>query len=399
MTTTNSYRLSYARLLILTRTPERKMIVPDMSYPPPLPVSPLQYGSRMHEARPGIITAMGVMSIILGCLGALMSLSSIFSTFVFFAMSRMPAPVPMPMPVTPNVSVNSSTTSGGSVMVGGIPATADTSDDAMPEAQRQIVIDTLASMSNIDEQRQKHLDLLLSVSGQKVFPFGDRITRDLIRRNVTERGTLPPSPNGGAGAAYFLIGTGRLELYEDHAVFRPDGSSAVVSATTNPSSDDDGSASDSASATSPPGMRPGPRMTVRTGRTMTFNMSKPALVVGVITSILSCGLAIYLLVIGIMVMRDSLSARKLHWIYITIKIPLVIASAIAAAVVWSSFGNAMVANATPGTPPPPAFMGSFMAIGAIFGSLFGLAYPVGLIFVLMSRTAKTYYSPERMAGM
>jgi hypothetical protein len=377
-----------------------------MSYPPPLPISPLQYDSRMHEARPGIITAMGVMSIILGSIGALMSLSSIFSTFVFLAMARTTIPMPPPTPGPMNVTVNSPTgggggSPGGSVMVGGIPTTADTSDDTMPEAQRQIVIDTLGSMSNIDEQRQQQLDLLLSVSGQKVFPFGDRITRDLIRRNVTERGTLPPSPNGGAGATYFLIGTGRLELYDDHAVFRPDGSSAVVSATTNPSSADadsgDGSsASASSNAPRPLGVRARRSgAVVGTARTVKFNMNKPAMVVTIITSILSCGLAIYLLVIGIMVMRDSLAGRKLHWIYVGLKIPLVIASAIAAAVMWSSFGNAIAANAGPGAPPPPAFMGSFMAIGAIFGSLFGLAYPVGLIFVLMSRTAKQYYSPER----
>jgi len=134
---------------------------------------------------------------------------------------------------------------------------------------------------------------------------------------------------------------------------------------------------------------------MRTGRAVTFNMNKPAMIVAIITGVLSCGLAIYLLVIGIMVMRDSLAGRKLHWIYVGLKIPLVIASAIATAVMWNSFGNAIAANATPGAPPPPAFMGSFMAIGAIFGSLLGLAYPVGLIFVLMSRTAKAYYSPER----
>jgi hypothetical protein len=373
------------------------MIAPRMSYPPPLPVSPLQYDHRMNEARPGIITAVGVMSIIIGCISGLMSLSTVFSTLMFFAMSKMP--IPGPMTVTPPGAVTAG--SGGSVTVGGIPATADDSADAMAEAQRRIVVDTLAGMSGLDEQRQKQLELLLSVSGQKVFPFGDRITPQLIRSNVTERGTLPPSPGGGAGATYFLVGTGRLEVYDDHAVFRPDGSSAVVSATTNPSADDSSSTSASSSSSSTSvtvvgrGGRTRSSVTMTAGPPIRFNMSKPAMLATVIVAALNLCLAIYLLVIGIMVLRDALSGRKLHWIYVVLKIPLVIAGGIAGWFLWRSFGNSFMAAATPpGTPAPP--MGNFMALSAVFSSLFALAYPIALIFVMSSRTAKRYYSAERI---
>ena len=84
-------------------------------YPPPLPpmpVTPLNYDQRLSEARPGIITAMGVLSVVIGCISGLMSLSGIFSTFVFFAMSR--TTIPTPMVATPTVTVTP-----GSVSVNG----------------------------------------------------------------------------------------------------------------------------------------------------------------------------------------------------------------------------------------------------------------------------------------
>jgi hypothetical protein len=302
--------------------------------------------------------------------------------------------------VDATVSSNGAT-GAGSVTVGGIPTTAENSEDTMPDQQRAIVVATLSAMSNLNDQRVQQLNLLLSVSGQKVFPFGDRITHALIRSNVTEHGTLPGA-NGETGATYFLVGTGRLELYDDHAVFRPDGSSSVVSATTNPSTEQDDSSVPGSPY--PPRIRVGSggrrtTMAMRPGPPIRFNMSKSAMIFSILTSIVSLGVAIYLLVIGILVLRDSMSARKLHWIYVAIKIPLVFAAAIAAWFVWNSFGSTIVAaGTTPGAAPPPG-MGAFMALGAVFSTLIGLAYPVGLIFVLMSRTAKQYYSPLRREGM
>src|SRR4029453_5503534 len=99
---------------------------------------------------------------------------------------------------------------------------------------------------------------------------------------------------------------------DDHAVFRPDGSSAVVSATTNPSADDSSSTSASSSSSSPSGTVVGRGGGTRSPVTMTagppirFNMSKPAMLATVIVAALNLCLAIYLLVIGIMVLRDAL---------------------------------------------------------------------------------------------
>src|SRR5689334_8476483 len=182
---------------------------------PPLPVTPLNYDNRMYVSRPSLITAMGVISIIIGCMSGLGSFSGIFSTLAFSAMSR----TTIPTGATPSVTVTSGTgsvsvsavvpgapgapgappagntgnpansaNSPGSVTVGGVEATAEDSQDAMAEPQRRIVLDTLSRMSSISDQRQQQLELLLSVEGQKVFPFGDRITPQLIRSNVTERG-------------------------------------------------------------------------------------------------------------------------------------------------------------------------------------------------------------------
>src|SRR5689334_8786970 len=62
-----------------------------MTYrPPPLPVSPLAYDVGPGGARPGIITAMGVMSIIVACLSGLASLWALFFGLGMLMMSQIP---------------------------------------------------------------------------------------------------------------------------------------------------------------------------------------------------------------------------------------------------------------------------------------------------------------------
>src|SRR5439155_5588420 len=184
----------------------------------------------------------------------------------------------MRMPPAPAASVAMATTSplnlpagGGTVTVGGIPMRPEETDDGLTEPQRRVIVVTLTRLGGLDEQRQKHLDLLLAVSGQKVFPFATSpgLTMTKVRSNVTEKGTLP-SARGGNGPDYFIVGTGRLECYDDHAVFRPDGSTDVVSATANPSDEqatpaDEGSTGDT--STTAPAAAPAPGPTMRTQTT------------------------------------------------------------------------------------------------------------------------------------
>jgi len=79
-------------------------------------------------------------------------------------------------------------------------------------------------------------------------------------------------------------------------------------------------------------------------------------------------LAAYLLIIGIMTLRNSRRALRLHWVFVWLKIPLAEVSGIGA--VWTFrvvFGSAQ--------EPPPAF-------SVVMGTVMALIYPVGLIFAL-----------------
>jgi hypothetical protein len=68
---------------------------------PPLPVQTLDYSPPRKSGRPGILTAVGVMSIVIGALSLLMGCSSVFMLVMMQAMSRAaPPPAPATVPAT-----------------------------------------------------------------------------------------------------------------------------------------------------------------------------------------------------------------------------------------------------------------------------------------------------------
>ena len=394
-----------------------------MSYPP-YNVEPLGYdmAGGLYRGRPAIVTAMGILSIIIACLSGIFSLLGLFYAFGMFMVSKMPIPTiapPTTVMTTPGGSGAGATTapvadgsdesakpaSGGVVTIGGVETAAADSEDALAEPQRRVIVTTLTRMSGMDEKRQKHLDLLLSVAGKRVMPMAGSpgLTMQKVRANVTEHGTLP-SAGDGAGPDYFLVGTGRLECYDDHAVFRPDGSIDVVSASTTatPTSSDDGSGSQqwrgagggssrSRFTVGKPGFSP-----------PIIKISPLASGMSILGEAASLALAIYLLVIGIVVLRDSRSGRTLHWWYVLLKIPVVIVLTVAWGFVWRDLSNSMnaflAANPPPGmprTPTPFGGAGSIMTAWLTGAAVLALAYPIGLVFVLMSRTVREYYGSVR----
>src|SRR2546429_7800453 len=96
--------------------------------PPPIPAVPLGYAPPPREGRPGIVTAIGVASLVVACLGGIASLSGIASGIAFLVMGRMkfPAP-PAPVPVY--------STSAVGVTAGGMVVDPRQSPNAMPVAQ------------------------------------------------------------------------------------------------------------------------------------------------------------------------------------------------------------------------------------------------------------------------
>src|SRR5580658_6991041 len=75
-----------------------------MSIPPPIygsPPGPLEYAAPI-PMRPGILTAVGVLSIIFGAISALVSGGGVLSGIIYLAMSNIhiPMPIPATMPAT-----------------------------------------------------------------------------------------------------------------------------------------------------------------------------------------------------------------------------------------------------------------------------------------------------------
>jgi hypothetical protein len=265
-------------------------------------------------------------------------------------------------------------------------------------------------MSGLSDARQKHLDLLLSVAGKKVMPVASSpaITMQKIRANVTDVGILPSASGDGTGPNYFLVGTGRLECYDDHAVFRPDGSTDVVSASASAAGTDDGSGAGASATPQAAGSRTRRRGAATAPfavKTMTFRVNPLASVGTVLGELASAAMAIYLLVIGVIVLRDVRAGGKLHWWYVAIKIPLVIVTAVSWWIVWrdltSSVAAFFAANPLPGMPPGAAPGGALSALGGVvamwmtFAALIALVYPVALAIALSSRTVRDYYGSVR----
>jgi hypothetical protein len=91
----------------------------------------------------------------------------------------------------------------------------------MPVADRKIVAEGLATLRTLSEQRLAQLDLLLAEGGKDIFLLtGAAITPQAVAANVSDSAKIPGIA-GREGPDVFVLGQGRMEVYDDHAVFFP----------------------------------------------------------------------------------------------------------------------------------------------------------------------------------
>jgi hypothetical protein len=112
-------------------------------------------------------------------------------------------------------------------------------------------------------------------------------------------------------------------------------------------------------------------------------------------SLLSVAAAVVLVVGGIQLLRDKLIARRLHWLFAIAKFPIVVLASIAT---WLSYVSIL---ATAGTPMPQ--MSNWLVLlSTLMSATFALAYPIALLIILSTRTAKSYFAsleePEVVAA-
>jgi hypothetical protein len=110
----------------------------------------------------------------------------------------------------------------------------------------------------------------------------------------------------------------------------------------------------------------------------------PAILV-VSEAIFSVLLSIYLLVIGILTLRQNARSRQLHVIYALLKIPLAILCGIGWSWLIGTFIAALPNNAG-GSP-----VAAVRAFVLVFASGVAILYPIGLLITFMTPTVKRYY--------
>jgi hypothetical protein len=109
---------------------------------------------------------------------------------------------------------------------------------------------------------------------------------------------------------------------------------------------------------------------------------------------LSLCVAALLIFAGIWMLRDSPAAGRLHRIYVALKIPLIALAAIATWWTTSGLMSSVTAMAAHSIAPAvmPTFGNMIAVIQAIVGAVFALLYPIALLIVLSSRTAKEHFN-------
>jgi hypothetical protein len=323
-----------------------------MSLPPPeLPpfARTLEYAAPV-ERRPGILTAVAVMSIVIAALGVIMNCSGIFQAYAFSQLGPRitmapAAPTPAPALINPN---------------------------ALSPDKHQIVLITMTEIASLTPTRVKMLDLLLTQAGTELFPFDQsQITPQSVRGVISESGRAR-GDEGQSAKDYFVLSTGRIELSDDSAVFHQTRgesfsvslrsthhSTMIISPTTTP-------------ATLPviPLLAGMARFAIWTGLDAA---------VGLLTAVL-------LLIAGIMVLRDSPRGRRWHIVWAWIKLPLAVAGGI---VYWLQM-SAMMSSISAGNP-----LGNYIwALSAAVQAAIFCAYPLGVLIVMHTRGVMAFYGAE-----
>jgi hypothetical protein len=347
-----------------------------MSRPPSDWVEPLEsleyVTPRDRNPRPGVLTAVGVLSIIVGAASLLASAAGGFMAFgMLMATKVVMPPLPATMPTTARTARVTPVVRNGTLVL---------ESDGFDAKTVRMVADVFDERRKLNAARRQQLEELLSQSGQTIFPVpgGGPPTADYIDNNISSDGAA------GNRSVYFVVGTGRIELSDQSAIFRPRRSGSVITVYAN---------STPSTAAATPSSRPA-RARPTTMPNPFANVNPTAAMVTVAENVVSAALAIYLMVIGGMVLRDHPAGAKVHWIYIAIKLPLIVVGAVAMSWLYSGllagFNNMLKVTMPPGSPPMPA-LGTRMAAAAVVGALFSAAYPIGLIFVLLSRKVRDFY--------
>lgn len=373
-------------------------------------------------ARPMILGAVGVLSIIVGLIGMIFGLIGVVTGNLMDRQAFVASRAAMAQTSAPANSGQS-----------------DSGVDAMDAATRRIVLAGLSQREPIRPACAQQLEALLANAGNEVFPL-DRSALTVAQVKSYVLAAAAHQSNSETIQVY-ILGSGRLELSEHWARFIPDGGGttvrvrdgqydsgmgqwlcqldidAVVAKARSMPHVTDAMASALRSQLTAPAQTlinatanpadaaaqllsiksEGELETVTTrsgaqefyitspyafgmtgGNGPSANTAPPpraAAMLWLLFSLLMLALSVYLLVIGIFSFRGLPSSRWLHLGYAVAQIPLIVLGAAAAEMLWEgSLGKG----------------GSILSIICFAGSL-ALAYPLLLIVVMNLPSARAFY--------
>jgi hypothetical protein len=221
------------------------------STPPPVPVAvqPLTYSLPFRQGRPGIITAIGVLCIVIACLSGIFSLSTGIYSFSFYMMSKMMT----------RMSTMSATLSASP------PISSTSSSTNLSPGEVGVAVNTLRSMLALDASHIGELDRLLRLHGRQVFGGDEdvRLTTSAIQEAVTN---TTPQPQALLDPAQFSTSEGTVEIFSDHATFTSTDGSTTVNTSAKTDSDQ---TTPSTPTTGTTGVGTSPKTPPKSGTTLT----------------------------------------------------------------------------------------------------------------------------------
>ena len=178
--------------------------------PPPAPVAALSYSMPLGQRRPGLVTAIGVVGIIVASISMLSSLGVGFFDFGCFALRAATSSIASMPRSTTTVNVAAMGTPTTPTAPNYIPLNDDAiPNDGLRQSDRVAVEGELARLQSFNNSQFNELDNFLAQSGQSAFPQG------IVAFQITKNGVYKGSGKADPSYTWFDLSWGRLEVYDD----------------------------------------------------------------------------------------------------------------------------------------------------------------------------------------
>ena len=340
-------------------------VPPPDGWPATAPDAP---PSGLPPTRPRLVTAVGVLSLVVALLGVVGAAATALWGVAFYASAYAASAA-----AAREMAVRRST-----LFVPEPPSpVVEAGADGLTQPLRDGIVDAFSTVRPLRPQRVQQLDAMLARHGRSILlRADDRAARlepspDRVRGLVVDHGELF-SANRAAAPEYFQLSTGRLELYDDRSVFYPaDGSRTLRSSLPRPAT---------RPAPPPPPPAPVPSM--------------PALVVVLAASVAGAALSVLLFIAAVLWLRGSPSGRRMHAVWAWLKMVVVLTAAVAfwwmTRDFYGGFTKYVAPLVGPGAAPPAQFV--VKPWHPIVVGVAGLLYPLAVLVILRSRAVREHFS-------